>query len=258
MCIVYHTFHTFMNQMRKIFLLLLVVLVAILSCKRDKKTTPDVEIPRDTSSASHISSSSEKTFKGLFVVGKSILSFRECDHPDKNFAVADSTGKMKDLYKSLFLHSPAFPYEYVYVEVKGEISAASEADVRKGFDSLITVNDVLTFEQKNYQNSCIPYDFWAIGKDWSLQISEKESVLVMKDLAAMQVYVFEYFPPKNQNDEAFTYAANNYAAGVAIKVVIKKENCTEESSQSAFQYSVRVIINGKVYNGCAIKGTSIK
>ena len=219
--------------------------------------TPEVQLPRDTSTITTISSN-EKTFKGLFVVGKSMLSFRECDHPERDFAVVDSTGKMKDLYKALFLHSPAFPYEYVYVEVKGKISIAPQADIRMGFDSVITVKDVLTFEQKNYQNSCIPYDFWAIGKDWSLQISEKENILVLKDFSAMKVYVFEYFPPKNQNDELFTYAANNYAAGAAIKGVIKKENCTEESSQSAFQYSARVIVNGKVYQGCAIKGASIQ
>jgi uncharacterized membrane protein len=183
-----------------------------------------------------------------------MLSFRECDHPERDFAVIDSTGKMKDLYKAVFLHSPAFLYEYVYVEVKGKISVASDADASRGFDSVITVEDVLTFEQKNYQNSCIPYDFWALGKDWSLQVSEKEEMLVLKDFSTMKVYVFEYFPPKNQNDEMFTYAANNYAAGAAIKAVIKKEVCTEESSQSEFQYSARVIVNGKVFRGCAIKG----
>ncbi|HYV90350.1 MAG TPA: hypothetical protein VE978_01145 [Chitinophagales bacterium] len=240
--------------MKNILIPLFFTLGSVLgSCKNDKKVTPEVQIPPDTTSTSNFSSN-EKTFKGLFVVGKNILSFRECDHPEKDFGVIDSTGKMKDLYKALFLHSPAFPYEYVYVEVKGQVSAAPDADVRRGFDSVLTVEEVLTFEQKNYQNSCIPYDFWAIGKDWSLQISEKEDMMIMKDFSAMKVYVFKYFPPKNQNDEVLTYASNNYAAGVAIKAVIRKEACSEDSSQSAFQYSARVIINGKVFQGCAIQG----
>ena len=215
---------------------------------------PDVSQSVDTSAT--IPSSQGKTFKGLFVVGKKILSFRECDHPEKDFAVIDSTGKMKELYHAVFLHSPAFPYEYVYVEVKGKISAAPDSIVQKGFDSIITVSKVLTFEQKNYQNSCIPYNFWALGKDWSLQVSEKENIIVLKDFNAMKVYVFEYFAPVKQGDNMVTYASNNYAAGAAIKARIKKEACTEDSSKNGFQYSATVIINGKVFSGCAIKGSA--
>ncbi len=250
---------TLLREMKKYSLFsLLVCCVLSFSCRHEKKIAPDVPQQSDTSHLAAPSSfrSGEKTLKGLFVVGKSLLSFRDCDHPEKDFAVIDSTGKMKALYQSVFLHSPAFPYEYVYVEVRGKISSASESVRARGFDSVITVNDVLTFEQKNYQNSCIPYDFWVLGKDWSLQISQKENVMVMKDYSAMVVYVFEYFPPKSENDESFTYSSNNYAAGAAIKAMIKKESCTEESSQSAFQYSAKVIVNGKVFNGCAIKGVS--
>lgn len=237
------------------FFLLLTFFNILVSCRHEKKMLPDIPLSSD-SSATVSSSSSAKTFKGLFVVGRNILSFRECDHPEKDFAVIDSTRKMKELYQAVFLHSPAFPYEYVYVEVKGNVSAAPDSTVSRGFDSIITVNRVLTFEQKNYQNSCIPYNFWALGKDWSLQVSEKEDIMVLKDFSTMKVYVFEYFPPKSQSDDLFTYASNNYAAGAAIKARIVKEPCTEESSKNEYLYSAKVIINGKIFHGCAIKGSA--
>jgi uncharacterized membrane protein len=244
--------------MKTAILVSLLLLAAFFdACKREKKVLPDIQMPGDStiSEGANVNSGS-KTFKGLFVVGRKLLSFRECDHPEKDLAVNDSTGKMKELYKAALLHSPAFPYEYVYVEVEGKTSVASAEDVKLGFDSLLTVTNVLTFEQKNYQNSCIPYDFWALGENWSLQISEKEGILVLKDFSAMNVFVFEYFPPRNQNDEVFTYTANNYAAGTAIKATIRMESCFEESSRNGFQYSATVIINGRSYHGCAIKGAA--
>jgi len=244
--------------MKFINLALLLLCLLLLSCKHDKKITPDVTSGPDSLTENNGSNLNEvesgRVFSGLFVVGKNVLSFRECNHAERDFAVADSTGQMKKLYKTVFLHSPAFPYEYVYVKLRGEISSASESLKAQGFDSLITVKKVLTFEQKNYQNSCIPYEFWALGDQWSLQISMKEGVLVMKDYASMMVYVFEYFPPKNMNDELITYLSNNYAMQASIKVTIRKQECTD-SSGNKFQYMASVIVNGKKYSGCAIKGT---
>lgn len=239
------------------FILLWLFLVLFISCRESKPEESGITKLKDTDAADpSFQNSGYKTFKGLFVSGKNMITFRICDHPERDLAVMDSTGKMKDMYKALFLHTPAFPYEYVYVEVRGKLSEADPENQKRGYDSMIIVNEVLAFEQKNYQNSCIPYDFWILGKDWSLQISAKEQILVVKDFTAMKVYVFEYFPPKKSSEELFTYASNNYAAGAAIKAVIKKEACTDDSSGNAFQYSATAVVNGKVYHGCAIKGTN--
>ena len=235
--------------------------LVILSCKQSKKITPDVSMPADSSGVSSneqaVSETDGRIFKGLFVVGKSLLSFRECGKTDLDYAVADSTGKMRELYKALFLHSPAFPYEYVYVELNGEMKPADASLQSQGFDSILMVYKVLTFEQKNFQNSCIPYDFWALGDEWSLQISITEGVMVLKDFQMMQVYVFEYFPPINKGDEVFTYSSNNYAMQASIKAVIRKESCADASGNQ-FQYSASVLLNGKRYQGCAIKGNSVQ
>jgi len=240
---------------------LICICFLVLSCSHEKKITPDVASADQSLNGAGESSpnenASEKIFKGLFVVGKNGLSFRECEHPEKDFLVADSTLQLKQLYKSVFLHTPAFPNEYVYVEVRGELSAASESMKTQGIDSILTVKKVLTIEQKNYENSCIPYDFWAIGSNWSLQISMKEGVMVLKDLSEMKVYVFEYFPPKTDNDEVFTYSSNNYAMQASIKAVITKQSCTDSSGNQS-PYSASVLVNGKRYSGCAVQGTSIK
>ncbi|MCY7408858.1 MAG: hypothetical protein LH473_01165 [Chitinophagales bacterium] len=225
------------------------------SCRHEKKITPEVYFSGDSAEII-ISNSKDQIYKGLFVVGKNILSFRDCNRPEKDLAVIDSTGKMKELYKTLFLHSPAFPYEYVYVELKGEVKEATDFAPARIVDSVIVVSDVLDFEQKNYQNACIPYDFWALGKNWSLQISRKEGIIAMKDFSAMRVYVFEYFIPKMIGDKVFNYTSNNYATQSAIKVLIKHESCMMDSSNHQFNYSATVIVDGKRYSGCAIKGTS--
>ncbi|MFI5135150.1 MAG: hypothetical protein ACHQD9_04815, partial [Chitinophagales bacterium] len=73
----------------------------------------------------------------------------------------------------------------------------------------------------------------------------------------MKVYVFEYFPPKSMSDDLFTYASNNYAMQASIKAVVKKEPCTDASGNQS-QYSASVLVNGKRYTGCAIKGTSMQ
>src|SRR5215467_1991744 len=96
------------------YFLLLVLLTSQLfySCKHEKKITPEVKPDENSTEESgnhqNVSRNEGKIFKGLFVVGKNIQSFRECDHADRDFAVVDSTGKMKQLYKTVFLHSPAF------------------------------------------------------------------------------------------------------------------------------------------------------
>jgi len=246
--------------MKYLSFLSMLLFSAFISCKHARKITPDVAKEEDSlqknNDGSTFNETNGRVFNGLFVVGRNVLSFRECEHSDRDFAVVDSTGEMKQLYKTVFLHSPAFPYEYVYVQVKGELSPASEALSVQGFDSVLTVEKVLTFEQKNYQNSCIPYDFWVLGDNWSLQISMREGVLVLKDFSSMMVYVFEYFPPKNLNDEVMTYASNNYAMQASIKAVIRKEPC-HDNANNQFQYSASVLINGKRYSGCAIKGNSL-
>ena len=226
----------------------------VLSCRNEKKVLPPISDYKDSSSRSH--STADRTLKGLFVVGKNIRSFRSCDDPDKNYFVIDSTDQMVDLYKTMFLNSPAFPYEYVYVEVKGSVKPPSSEMISMGFDSVITVKDVLTFEQKNYRNTCIPYDFWALGNDpsWSLQVSEKEDIIALKDYTNNTVYLFEYFSPRIVNDEIFTYNSNNYANQTSISAVFKKQPCHEGDRNDQYEYSVSVIINGKKYSGCGIKG----
>ncbi|MGB3074055.1 MAG: hypothetical protein WBB36_01970, partial [Chitinophagales bacterium] len=145
----------------------------LFSCKQEKKHLPDIsKLLKEEQPASPAQKNEQKKFRGLFVVGKNIKSFRSCGSAEDNYYVIDSTHQMSNLYKTIFLNSPAFPYEYVYVEFMGKVEEATEAIALRGFDSSIVVSDILTFEQKNYRNTCIPYDFWALGNEpnWSLQV----------------------------------------------------------------------------------------
>lgn len=234
----------------------LLVVLFFSACQRERKAIPDItpsDITTTKSDSSPPSDSGDEVVRGLFVVGKNMLSFLSCTDPDLDYAVVDSTHQMKELYKKVFLHSPAFPYEYVYVEVKGEVVEPDATHSARGFSHVLVVNEVLTFEPKNHLNSCIPYDFWAMGNNWALQVSAKEGVMVLKDYSAMKVYVFEYFPPKAMGNESYTYASNNYAMQASIKAVIKMQDC--DDSENSFEYSASVLLNGKRYSGCAVRGT---
>lgn len=231
--------------------------VAMIACRSERKVTPDV--PGDEASIDSFSSEGDsvaleyRLWNGLFTVGRSVLSFRACSNPATDYAVVDSSGKMKDLYRTVVENSPAFPYEYVYVEVKGRLIPADAALQQRGFDSALVVAEVFTFEQKNYQNACIPYDFWAMGDEWSLQISMREGILVLKDFRSREVHVFEYFAPSSKGEEVYTYASNNYATQSSVKAVIKRQECSDDAG-NRFDYSASVLIDGRRYTGCAIKG----
>ncbi len=235
---------------------LLIAVVLLFSCKQEKKRLPeDFVLPEEQAPAAVDRSDQRKMFSGLFVVGKRMQSFKRCETPDIRYFVIDSTFQMSELYETIFLNSPAFPYEYVYTEVRGKVVAAPEVAALQGFDSALIVYETLTFEQKNYRNTCIPYDFWALGTapSWSLQVSAKEGILALKDYDNNVVYLFEYFAPKVVNDEVFTYYSNNYANQTAISAVFKKSPCNENSSGNTYNYTATIVVNGKRYSGCAIR-----
>ena len=247
-------FNKHFHGMRYYSVFIFLVAWTFVSCRQEKRSTP--EIKQDSSEGTTDSQPRDRIYKGLFVVGRNMHSFRNCRDTENNYWIEDSTHQMDELYKTMFLNSPAFPYEYVYVEVRGVTGMANEQASAKGFDSTLTVKEILTFEQKNYRNTCIPYDFWALGDvpNWSLQVSQKEGILALKDFTDGQVYLFEYFSPKVVNDEVFTYNSNNYANQTAISAVFKKEQCSDATSKNEYLFSASVVVNGKRFEGCAIKG----
>lgn len=243
------------------FVFLFVAVCMLSACREERKQLPDISgfLPEMQPVDSIGQSNAQRIFKGLFVTGRNMKNFRSCDSERDNYYVVDSTHQLDELYRTIFQSSPAFPYEYVYVELKGELQLADKAAAMRGFDSSIVVYDILTFEQKNYRNTCIPYDFWAIGHepDWSLQVSAKEGILALKDYSSNEVYLFEYFDPKIINDEVFTYYSNNYATQTAISAVFKRVSCSDGTPGNDYEYSATVIINGKRFTGCGIRGSEV-
>lgn len=235
----------------------------LLACKEERKQLPDISgfLPEQQQTPdSTARPRGQRIFKGLFVTGRNMSNFRSCDSERDNYYVVDSTHQLDELYNTIFQSSPAFPFEYVYVELMGELQLADKAAAMHGFDSSIVVYDILTFEQKNYRNTCIPYDFWAIGNkpDWSLQVSAREGILALKDYSSNEVFLFEYFDPKIINDEVYTYYSNNYATQTSINAVFKRVNCSDGVTGNDYEYSSTVIINGKRFTGCGIRGSEVK
>lgn len=111
-------------------------------------------------------------------------------------------------------------------------------------------------EKKNFRNTCVPYDFWALGNEpnWSLQISEKENLIEFNLPSDKKVYYFFYEEPREENGIIF-YTSHNEIQRYAIDVSVKKEKCSDTMSEKVYDYSVEVEISGgKKYKGCGIKG----
>ncbi len=238
-----------------------VVCCMVIACREERKRTPEIT---HLNTEQHVDSVQQsdgmKIYRGLFVTGRNGKTFRSCGSEKDNYYVIDSTHQLDELYKTIFQRSPAFPNEYVYVEMKGALQVGDRAASLHGFDSSIVAYDILTFEQKNYRNTCIPYDFWAIGNqpDWSLQVSSSEGIIALKDYSHNEVYLFEYFAPKIINDEVFTYYSNNYATQTAINAVFKRMSCNDGLPGNDYEYTATVIINGKRFSGCGIRGSDVQ
>lgn len=217
-----------------------------------KDSIKKTEAGIDTSLARNISDS---IYEGVYVFNLHEQSFRSCKNPDSLYWIVDETKELKELYKKIFPEKNA--YSSAYIKVKGEVAANTDKSTAEKFPRSFVVYDVLTIERKNYENTCVPYDFWCIGSDpgWSLQISAKEKLIEFNLSSEKKIYYFEYIEPKEAEGQII-YETHNNIQRYLIKIKIKNEKCENKTSGKNYDYSVEVELNdGKIYRGCGIEGT---
>ena len=106
-------------------------------------------------------------FKGLLQTNFSLTS---CDYIGEKYTINDKTGQLDSVFAVIDRNRGIYP---PVIEVYGQLHRIKGID----YDGELTVDSILSAEGKNYNNSCIPYDFWCMGNEpfWQLQISEKEN-----------------------------------------------------------------------------------
>lgn len=261
--------------MIKIFLII-IASVIFTGCKEENKENSEASekveniqtetsaIDSDSNSSIHINDSTSalpdsviKTFEGIYVLNLTENIFTDCNNPDSTYWVTDETKNLKGLYEKLY--STRNIYGAVYAKLKGEIVDTKDRigkNTSEKYPKTILVKEVLNIEKKNFKNSCLKYDFWALGNEpnWSLEISKTENRIEFIDYSQNQFYHFFYEEPRIEPGKII-YITHNNIQQYIIDVIIKEEKCSDTMSDIEYDYSVEVILSGgKRYKGCAIKG----
>lgn len=193
-------------------------------------------------------------YEGIYLTNLNTHSFVDCQHPDSVYWVIDDTKKLEGQYKKLF--SIPSVYNSVFVRVKGDFEITKDETVREKYPTTLRVKEVVAVEKKNFNNTCVPYDFWALGNEpnWSLQISKNENLIELILFGENKSYYFFYEEPTEENG-FIMYKNYNKIQGYSIEIKIKKEKCSDTMSDKTYDYSAEIeLTGGKKFKGCAIKG----
>lgn len=250
------------------FLTLLLVFLACNSGKKIETTNDSVKtdtnqsdgIAIDTSSI--IQESTElskeiKIYKGLYISGNELSTFRDCS-TNRIYWLKDESKKLSSAYKkhTNFLN---YPYESIYIEVKGYFKGKSNIGYAQEYENVLVVSDVLTSKQKSFKTECFNYEFIGLGNEpfWSLEIIPLEKIIALKDVGSDKTYTFPYKPGKLSALSIIYESSNDKKE--SIKAIITKEKCSDGMSDRIYNYAVEVTINGRKFKGCAIKkGDNLK
>lgn len=172
-------------------------------------------------------------FKGLYNYDFTGSTFRDCLNPDSLYLVNDESGLLKTEFEKVFPAKNV--YGSVVVHVKGELVPTTESKFTDKYPTTLKVSNVMSAEKKNRSNTCVPYDYWAIGSDGNtiLQISKKEGIIELEDMSEGKLYSFFWNEPRN--DSGFTtYSSFNTVRKYSIDVTVLKETCKDPKTGEEF------------------------
>lgn len=212
----------------------------LLSCSQDKSA--ENASASDTLNAKEVINVKEIELAGLYADHQ----VRSCTDNEKITATGSLLAKLDSAYKSLL--PQAYPGQTIYVRVKGLFNESAKA---------IEVKQVIQTEQKNDKNTCVPYEYWCMGNEpfWRVQISEKENLIDFFDPMAATYYHFNYAQPEIKQGST-VYTAD--LGKDKIKVTVTSAKCSDGMSEREYQYKAEVVLNGKVFNGCAVSSAQNK
>ncbi|MEJ6980818.1 hypothetical protein WG906_10180 [Pedobacter sp. P351] len=246
------------------FLTLLFIFFACNSGKQMKTVEDSVAIDTmraegqalDTSSIPKLSKQI-KPYKGLFILGNEVSAFTDCNN-GKLYWLEDKSKKLLPAYKksTQFL---SYPYESVYLEVKGYLKGKSNMGYAGDYENVLVVTDLITSKQKSFHTDCFNYEFIGLGNEpfWSLEIIPSEKIIALKDVGNDKTYTFPYNPGKSSASSTIYESYNDKKQ--SIKAIITKQKCSDGMSDRIYNYAAEVTIDGRTLKGCAIKkGDNIK
>ena len=224
----------------------IVLLLMTIACDSktniSEKSATDVAAKPDGTQADTV----VKRYIGLFSYGSKGSFFRPCGRDSTMWSVVDSSGEMATRYKTVYQYG--YDNQSVMAFIDGSLLGKSV----EGTDNVLKINKLVKLEQKDWDGYCMGFEFVIFGSKpfWAVEISPKEQYIDFNDEANLKYHHFKYVKPVI-NGDIRTYETVSFDGQETLKVVISKGQCKDESNPKPYPFSGQVILNGKIYNGCA-------
>ncbi|MES2591289.1 MAG: hypothetical protein V4608_05350 [Bacteroidota bacterium] len=207
-------------------------LILLISCSQNNPAEKGLVSSSDSVKLSAVSENVE--LSGLYAD----RHFTNCAGSEAAIAVEGDLKKLDSIYSNLVPN--AYPGQTIFIKVKGALAGT------------LTVKEIVSAEQKNDKNTCIPYDYWCMGNEpfWRIQISEKENLIDFYDPMVPKFYHFKFSAPVIAKG---TVIYTSEDKGNKIKITVISAKCSDGMSDREYKYSSEVILNGAAYKGCAVK-----
>jgi uncharacterized membrane protein len=190
---------------------------------------------------------------GLYAFGTKNSSFRDCAEPDQRYLMVDETGgSLEQKYRQLLKYP--YPNQPVVADLKGYTAPYyGELTLPNGFAGFFVATEIIKMETKNFRNTCIPYDFWAVGTEpfWYAQVSAAEGVIEYRGMEDETTKVFAYQSPV-EADSTKIYTGVNQDSGDNIRIELGSKPCSDGMSDRQYSLEVKLTMNGKELSGCGI------
>lgn len=198
------------------------------------------------------------SIQGIYTYSDELSTFLECGDDSTTYWVADPDSLLRPRAKEFQF----FPRDRSSVFAELEVIKLPPPPKREGlaaeYDSLLKVVRVLNVTAKNFKTVCFPYDFWCLGNEpfWSVEISGGENIIRLTDMGTESAYYYSYTEPVIEGDQ-YKYEIPAEAGQPPLRIVVKKEECSDGMSDRVYDYSVSVQAGDRKLNGCAIAGEGV-
>lgn len=210
-----------------------------------ENTTP-TNAPANALSAQQVAALPVQTLQGMYRNDAQGAFFYDCT-AGETYRVETKPAGLDSLYRTV-QQPPTYPGEPVFAVLHGKVITPNQGPTQ------LVVTKVDTLIVRTLHNNCQPYDFWCIGTEpfWGLVISGSEGKIALKLIAEGQGKVFPWVQPRQEGD-ASVYESTEPASGEKIKVILRKEPCSDGMSERMYPYSVELQYGAQTLLGCALK-----
>ncbi len=213
----------------------------------ESKNQPTNNNSQNLNLSKHLPDPTVKRYVGLLSMGSKGVSFRSCASKDSvQWMIIDSTGELGKMYKNVYA------YGYDNQTVMAFLYGSLKGKNMDGYDNTIQVTKIDHLDAKDWDGYCLGFEFVIFGSDpfWAVEISPKENYIDFNDEPNQKFHHFKYTKPVVVNDIR-TYETVSFDGEETLKIVIKPEDCSDKANPKPYPFKAEVILNGKVYNGCA-------